>query len=114
MYAVSYGKIHIVEYLIAKNADVEARNNCGCSALIRAAEDGRKDIVECLINSGAIIDAKANNGQTALTRAVLNFKRDTALYLKGKNARVPLLARPFFFFSKDFHQKEQSQNYKRF
>ena len=64
--AVATGDINQVERLIAKGADVNAKDNHGFTPLHFAAERGDKDIAELLIVKGANIDAKNQYGTTPL------------------------------------------------
>ena len=59
-----------VELLIARHADVNARNAKGLSALNGAVWKAHREVVECLISHGADVDAVDNQGATALHRAV--------------------------------------------
>jgi HEAT repeat protein len=65
--AVWEGRKELVELLLAKGADVNARTNpMGSTPLHFAASDGRKDLVELLLAHGADVNAKNNNSQTPL------------------------------------------------
>jgi ankyrin repeat protein/Flp pilus assembly protein TadD len=56
-----------VEMLLAKGAQVNAREECdGETALIRAARNGHAEIVKLLLASGADAHARMNSGSTAL------------------------------------------------
>ena len=55
----------VVEQLIAKGADVNAKNEDNNTALIVASINGHKDVVEQLIAKGADVNAKNNYNQTA-------------------------------------------------
>ena len=52
----------IVEQLIAKSADVNAKDKAGSTPLHQAANDGHKEIVELLIANGADVNAKDFDG----------------------------------------------------
>ena len=85
--AVENNNIKEVIALIEKNADVNARDKYGWTALIEAA--GRSlDIVKLLIESGANVNIKDKNGWTALMEAA-KHDFDTAipklLIKKGAN-----------------------------
>ena len=59
----------IVETLIDKSADVNAKNKNGKTALMRASWNGRISEIKLLIVNGAYIDAKSNHGTTHLMAA---------------------------------------------
>lgn len=79
MYA-SYGgdstkqRLEIVKYLISKGAKVNAKSNCGDTALIRAIFANDFEIVKILIKNGADLNIKNKYGETALDRAKDYFK----------------------------------------
>lgn len=79
MYA-SYGgndtkqRLEMVKYLISKGAKVNAKSNCGDTALIRAIFANDFEIVKFLIKSGADLNIKNKYGKTALDRAKDYFK----------------------------------------
>ena len=52
-WAADIGKKELVELLIAKDADVNAKDNNGGTVLHRAAESDNKEIVELLKKHGA-------------------------------------------------------------
>jgi len=59
----------VVELLIAKGADISAKNKNGCTPLHAAALGDQKEVVELLIAKGANINAKDNDGHTPLHTA---------------------------------------------
>lgn len=54
-WAAGYGKIDVVNYLIAQNADLNIKNNDGKSALMLAYEKGYKSIANALLAAGASV-----------------------------------------------------------
>jgi ankyrin repeat protein len=64
--AAWYGHADICKILIAKGADLEAKDNEGNTALMRAAENLHHSAVKCLISHGADVNAKDNKGENAL------------------------------------------------
>ncbi len=59
----------LVEALLKKGADVNARNSGGVTALMIAAANGRAELVELLVRAGADVQAQSERGDTALTIA---------------------------------------------
>ena len=70
-YACLHGKVAIAEYLIQKNADVNAQTKFGCTPIHWAAQQGNKEIFQLLIGKGANIRSKTVYGYTALHYAML-------------------------------------------
>lgn len=60
--AVLSGHKDVVEFLVAKGADVNAKSNDGYTSLHAAAADGYKDVVALLIAKGADVNARNNDG----------------------------------------------------
>jgi ankyrin repeat protein len=73
--------IEVVKDLLAKGADVNAKENIvGLTALMDAALHGNAEVVRALLAKGADVNAKTKNGRTALSFAE---KIDTASELLG-------------------------------
>ena len=66
---IVFGHKEVVELLIAKGADVNAKDMFGKTPLHHAAGYGRKEIVELLIAKGADVNAKGKYGITPLDLA---------------------------------------------
>ncbi|MFN3469008.1 MAG: ankyrin repeat domain-containing protein [Novosphingobium sp.] len=66
-----------VQFLLAKGANVNARDNRGVTPLVLASELGFIEGVDELIQSGARVDEANNTGETPLISAV--HRRDLAL-----------------------------------
>jgi uncharacterized protein len=66
-----------VQFLIAKGANVNARDNRGVTPLVAASEMGFLEGVDELIKSGARVDEANNTGETPLISAV--HRKDLAL-----------------------------------
>jgi len=68
-FAVAGGQKAVVEYLLSKKADVNARKNDGVTPLHVAASLGKLEIAKLLIAKGANKDASDSKGRTPLTLA---------------------------------------------
>lgn len=66
MYASQEGYLGVVQALLAKGADVNAKNNDGRTALIFASLKGQLEIVQAFLAKGADVNAKVNYGPTDL------------------------------------------------
>lgn len=75
----------MAQLLIAKGADVNAKNNWGRTPLHRAAERGSKEIVELLIVNGANVVTRDKQGKTPLHLA--ESKEVATLLIADVNAR---------------------------
>eukprot|EP00757_Euglenozoa_sp_SAG-D1_P016959 gene16959-22868_t len=58
--------------LLQAGADIQAKNQDGYTALMRACANGHSNVVETLLRAGADIQAKTQRGWTALMRACAN------------------------------------------
>ena len=74
--ACNKGSAEIVDYLIQKGADMNAKDNSGKTALMRASMDGRAEAIDKLIEFGADVNAKDNSGKTALIRASIDGRKE--------------------------------------
>ena len=67
------GHKEIVELLIAKGADINAKDDSEWTPLHWAADEGHKEVAEFLIAEGADVNAKAEDGETPLD-ATIEFR----------------------------------------
>ena len=83
-----YGTLEIVEALLEAGADKEQKNSGGETALIAAANVGRKEIVELLLKEEEPSDKTAtnNDGKTALDLASENGHADIVELLEAGGA----------------------------
>ncbi|MHC4425345.1 MAG: ankyrin repeat domain-containing protein [Planctomycetota bacterium] len=82
------GHKNVAEFLLAKGAEVNARDSVVASALHYAADKGHKEIAELLIGSGADVNAKNKSGETPLHYAARNGHKDIAELLVEKGATI--------------------------
>ena len=68
--AAIVGDVDAVRRLLDLGLPVDAVDNQGCSALLRAAGGGHRAVVDLLLTRGAQTDRAANSGATALSAAV--------------------------------------------
>ena len=68
--------------------DIDARDEDGKTALIRAAEEGDTETVEMLLDREADIEAKTNDGRTALMIAAIEGHTETVQLLLDKGADI--------------------------
>jgi uncharacterized protein len=57
--AVCFGRIDVLQDLLAAGADIDARDEHGQSALMLAAVDGREPVVKWLVERDARLDLTA-------------------------------------------------------
>jgi ankyrin repeat protein len=66
MRASAKGHIVVVQALLAKGADVNAKRNDGTTALMQASFNGQIKVVQALLDKRADVNAKESHGWTAL------------------------------------------------
>ena len=86
--AVSKGDTTTVRALLAKGADVQARDAAGRTALMYAAENGDPTTVQALLTNGADVNARDWQGWTALLYAAENGDITTVQTLLEHKAHV--------------------------
>ena len=64
-----YLNYDIIEFLINKKIDVNAKDTNGNTALIKACTHNEPKVIELLLKAGAKVNEKNNNGDTALSTA---------------------------------------------
>src|SRR5438046_687427 len=70
MYAAGKDDLSFAKALLARHANVNARDKMGYTALIYACEDkGSPEMVQMLLDAGADVNMKAQDGRTALKYA---------------------------------------------
>ena len=76
------------ELLIAKGADINAKDNLGGTPLFWAALEGNEEVAELLIGQGADVNATGPKGWTALHWAVAMARKKSVELLIGEGADV--------------------------
>lgn len=82
------GHLKTAGYLIDQGADVNAKNNDGCTALLLAAQLNKKELVELLLSKGADVNAPDQRGQTALMAAAIQGQPEVVCPLIRKGAKL--------------------------
>ena len=72
----------MAQLLLARNAEVDARDDLGGTPLHVAAVNGNKDVVELLLASKAHVNAKTNRGLTPLSLALDKDHHEVAELLR--------------------------------
>lgn len=80
-------KPFVIEFLLERGVDLNARNEFGETALLIAARDGRGALVEILLNNGADPNIPTKAGYSALTMAKDNGHANVAERLVAHGAK---------------------------
>jgi ankyrin repeat protein len=86
----SSGSTEVVRLLIKENANVNAKDNKGNTALIYASKGGRAETVKILIDHKANVNAQNNEGQTALILAAREGRAENVEILIDHEAMVDM------------------------
>jgi ankyrin repeat protein len=85
------GAVPAVEMLIARGADVNAKDSWrGQTALMWAAAENHAELIKVLLAGGAVVDARSNGNFTALMFAVRQDAREAVRLLLAAGADVNL------------------------
>ncbi|XP_063216299.1 poly [ADP-ribose] polymerase tankyrase-like [Bacillus rossius redtenbacheri] len=89
-FAAGYGRREVVEYLLAANASIQARDDGGLHPLHNACSFGHADVVRLLLEAGANPNTRDNWSYTPLHEAAIKGKVDVciALLQHGADASV--------------------------
>ena len=80
------GQTDIADLLIAKGANVDARDKSGATPLHQAALKGNLAFATLLLQHGADVNARDGDGATPLHNAALSGRREVAVLLLDKGA----------------------------
>jgi ankyrin repeat protein len=87
-FAAHEGHKEVVQLLLAKGADVNAKDKKGKTALMWASREGHKEALQALLAKGADINAKDNDGDNALMYASYTGHKEVVQLLLAKGADV--------------------------
>jgi ankyrin repeat protein len=76
----------VVEFLLDRGADIEAKDSQGFRSLHNASHEGFVEVVECLLDRGAHVDAWIRPGLTPFLAASKLGHRDVAECLLQRGA----------------------------
>jgi len=68
-YAADFGHVEVVDYLIGKGADVDARDKHDITPLLAAVFEGHTEVVRLMLANGARKDMPAPGGRSILDAA---------------------------------------------
>ena len=88
MMASQNGHLDVVQALLAKGADVNAKDERRQDRADDCLPEGHLEVVQALLAKGADVNAKENDGATALMLASQNGHREVVQALLAKGADV--------------------------
>jgi ankyrin repeat protein len=74
--AAGRGDFPEVKRLLAKGADVNAKDDLGMTALILASGLGHREVVQLLLDKGADVNTMSKTNRTALGDASMNGRKE--------------------------------------
>ena len=81
MWAAGKGEIEAMTALLEKGSDVNASDDSGATALLRAAGSGHLEAVKMLLDKGADLGTRDGDGSTALMWAASNTEHTKVVEL---------------------------------
>lgn len=94
-YAVTYGKLEFIDFLIIRGANVNAADHTGLTPLHVAAMLGRKAEAESLLKHGANIESRDAFGDTPFQTAAIFGQSDMLKLLADAGANTKTLNNNF-------------------
>ncbi len=88
IWAAEREDLRLVETLLGKGADVNAKDQNSDTALMKASQNGRLEIVKLLLKRGADVNLKDRSGDNALSQAARARHLEVALLLKKHGAQL--------------------------
>jgi WD40 repeat protein/ankyrin repeat protein/serine/threonine protein kinase len=82
------GNLDLVQALLAKGANVNARRKDGATALMMASEKGHLAVMQVLLDKGAEVNAKTDKGVTALNLASFKGRLDVVQALLDEKVEL--------------------------
>ncbi|CAG9310782.1 unnamed protein product [Blepharisma stoltei] len=82
--ASQLGKLEMVEYLVSRGADLNARDFEGNTPLMMAVIHEQTDVIKALVSFGAKLDLKDNYGYTAIDKAESRGYQNIVNFLSNK------------------------------
>lgn len=86
--AAAFGHTDVVELLLARKAEVDAKDNEGNTPLYLSAQHGQTSTVEMLLAHQADVNGRGKNGLTPLHAAAFSGHRETVEWLLAHGAAV--------------------------
>ncbi len=103
------GQVEAVKLLVAKNAQIDARNNDNATPLFLACQEGYPEIVRFLFENGASLEAPLRDGGTPLHVAASNGHLTVVQLLVSKGATIRTMknngATPWYAASQNGHEE---------
>ena len=81
------GRLEVVQALLDKGANVNAKTEKGTTALMMASSTGQTDVVQMLLENGANVNAKTSYSLTALMRAAEGGEYYSCLDVASQRSR---------------------------
>lgn len=92
--AAESGNLDALDFLLARKANTEIRDNQGRTALHEAVYQGRSQAVTILVKRGADVNATTSEGETPRQLAISRGRTHIADYLDGAGARQTAVGQP--------------------
>nr|XP_036578958.1 37s ribosomal protein rsm22 [Colletotrichum truncatum]KAF6786341.1 37s ribosomal protein rsm22 [Colletotrichum truncatum] len=91
--AAQIGRLDIIQLLLERKPDLEAKNIHGRTALLAAARNGHYQVAQLLLDNGSNIEARDNYEDTALLLAIREGYDEVTQLLLDKGATIHVVSR---------------------